>query len=99
VIVVRRPMRSPLSEPTASEGMATRSSLQLLAGEAKDGAQTDRACAWRHVGGAAVVGDLARIAADCYVKNVDLSHLVSHMEDFVKSLQAQAVPLARSSSC
>lgn len=45
------------------------------------------------------VGNLARIATDCYAKNVDLSHLVSHMEDFVKSLQAQLVPLARSSSC
>ena len=78
--------------------MATSSSLQLLAVEAKDGAQTDRACAWRHVGGAAMAS--GQSCKDCYAKNVDLSHLFAHTEDFVKSLQAQpVVPCCSIASC
>lgn len=48
------------------------------------------------------VGNLARIAADCYAKNVDLSHLVSSCLShggLCEVLAGTVVPLARSSSC
>ena len=41
----------PTSPTSGSEGMATSSSLQLLAITANDGAEVGRDCAWNFVGG------------------------------------------------
>ena len=70
-----------IHQHSGSEGMATSSSLQLLAITANDGAEVGRDCAWNFVGG--LSGLISR-----WPKPGDAMLSLPSLQDFVKALQA-----------